>query len=66
MINGTYQISFWAKIKSGTPTLTITGSRSVGSGGFACGPFTPAITVRGLNIPAAAAGAETQGATPPE
>jgi len=65
MINGTYQISFWAKIKSGTPTLTITGSRSVGSGGFACGPFTPTITGSWAQYTINCTGAETQGATPP-
>ncbi|MFC5861113.1 hypothetical protein ACFPT7_02285 [Acidicapsa dinghuensis] len=43
LMNGTYQLSFWAKAASGNPTLSVKASRS-GAGGFSCGPFNPALT----------------------
>lgn len=39
LMNGTYQITFNAKLVSGSPTLTVTASRS-SSNGFTCGPYT--------------------------
>jgi len=43
LLNGTYQLSFWAKAASGTPALTASASR-LSSGGFNCGSFTPKLT----------------------
>jgi hypothetical protein len=43
LVNGTYQLSFWAKAASGTPVLTASASR-LSSGGFNCGSFTPKLT----------------------
>jgi hypothetical protein len=43
LMNGTYQISFWAKLASGTPVLTINAYRP-STGGFNCGTYTPKLT----------------------
>lgn len=43
LMNGTYQISFWAKAASGSPTLSVNALR-LSSGGFNCGTHTPALT----------------------
>ena len=43
LMNGTYQLSFWAKAASGTPTLTVLASR-LSTGGFNCGSYTPKLT----------------------
>jgi hypothetical protein len=43
LINGTYQLSFWAKAASGTPILTASASRGSQSG-FNCGTYKPALT----------------------
>jgi hypothetical protein len=43
LMNGTYQISFWAKAASGNPVLTVTAKR-FSAGGFNCGSFTPQLT----------------------
>jgi hypothetical protein len=43
LMNGTYQLSFWAKAASGSPTLTATASRA-SQGGFSCGTYTPKLT----------------------
>jgi len=43
LMNGTYQLSFWAKLVSGTPVLTASASRG-SQGGFNCGTYTPKLT----------------------
>jgi hypothetical protein len=43
LMNGTYQLSFWAKLASGTPVLTASASRG-SQGGFNCGTYTPKLT----------------------
>lgn len=43
LMNGTYQLSFWAKAASGGPSLTVEASRP-GAGGFSCGPYHPLLT----------------------
>jgi hypothetical protein len=43
LMNGTYQLSFWAKLSSGTPVLTASASRG-SQGGFNCGTYTPKLT----------------------
>jgi hypothetical protein len=43
LMNGTYQLSFWAKAASGTPVLTASASRG-SQGGFSCGSYAPKLT----------------------
>ena len=43
LMNGTYQLSFWAKTASGTPVLTASASRG-SQGGFNCGTYKPTLT----------------------
>jgi hypothetical protein len=43
LMNGSYQLSFWAKTASGTPILTASASRT-SQGGFNCGTYTPKLT----------------------
>ena len=43
LMNGTYQLSFWAKAAAGSPKLTASASRT-SQGGFNCGTYTPQLT----------------------
>lgn len=43
LMNGTYQLSFWAKSAAGTPTLTASVVRG-SQGGVNCGSYTPKLT----------------------
>jgi hypothetical protein len=43
LMNGTYQVSFWAKIAAGSPTLSVSEAR-LSAGGFNCAPQTPKLT----------------------
>jgi hypothetical protein len=43
LMNGTYELSFWAKLAAGTPVLTVSANRT-SSGGFNCGTYTPKLT----------------------
>jgi hypothetical protein len=43
VMNGTYQLTFWAKAASGNPVLTASASRG-SVGGFNCGSYTPTLT----------------------
>jgi LysM repeat protein len=43
LMNGTYQVSFWAKAVSGTPVMTISALRGT-AGGFNCGTYSPKLT----------------------
>lgn len=62
MINGTYQITYWAKIGSGTPTLTVTATRS-SAGGLSCSPTVPPVTSTWTLYTLSCTGTETQGTT---
>jgi LysM repeat protein len=43
LMNGTFQLSFWAKAALGNPVLTASASR-LSSGGFNCGSYAPRLT----------------------
>jgi hypothetical protein len=43
LMKGSYQLSFWAKTASGTPTLTASASRG-SQDGFNCGTYKPTLT----------------------
>lgn len=43
LMNGSYQLTFWAKLAAGTPSLVVSAGRG-SSGGFNCGTFTPTLT----------------------
>lgn len=43
LVNGTYQLSFWAKAASGSPVLSVVANR-LSSAGFNCGKFSPRLT----------------------
>ena len=43
LMNGTYQLSFWAKAAAGTPVMTALARRN-STGGFNCGSYTPKLT----------------------
>ncbi|MGA7831329.1 MAG: chitobiase/beta-hexosaminidase C-terminal domain-containing protein, partial [Terracidiphilus sp.] len=43
LMNGTYQLSFWAKLAAGNPIVTATASRG-SQGGFNCGSYSPKLT----------------------
>jgi hypothetical protein len=64
LMNGTYQISFWAKAAAGSPTLSVSAAR-LSSGGFSCGPFTPALTSTWTQYTYTCKASETQGTTTP-
>jgi len=64
LMNGTYQISFWAKAAAGSPTLSVSASR-LSAGGFNCGSFTPALTSTWTQFTYTCKASETQAATTP-
>jgi len=64
LMNGTYQLSFWAKAASGSPTLTSSASRP-SAGGFNCGSFTPSLTSTWTQYTFTCKASETQAATIP-
>ena len=43
MMNGTYELSFWAKAAAGTPTLSASAMR-LSAGGFNCGTYKPTLS----------------------
>ena len=43
LLNGTYQLTFWAKAASGKPVLTAMAARQ-SAGGMNCGSYTPTLT----------------------
>lgn len=43
LLNGTYRVTFWAKLNAGSPTLTVTANR-LSAGGFNCGKYLPRLT----------------------
>jgi len=63
LMNGTYQLSFWAKLASGTPVLTASASRG-SSGGFNCGTYTPKLTSEWAQYTWTCTAAETPATTP--
>lgn len=64
LMNGTYQISFWAKAAAGSPSLSVSASRT-SAGGFNCGTFTPALTSTWTQFTFNCKAAESQTATTP-
>lgn len=63
LMNGTYQLSFWAKLASGSTTLSIHGSRGA-SGGFSCGNYTPTLTSTWTQFTFTCTASEAAGQTP--
>jgi len=64
LMNGTYQLSFWAKAASGAPTLTAN-ARRISSGGFNCGSFTSKLTGSWAQYKWTCLASETGGGTAP-
>jgi hypothetical protein len=64
LMNGTYQLSFWAKAASGTPVLSVTAQR-LSTGGFNCGTYTPSLTSSWAQYTFTCTASESQGATSP-
>ena len=64
LMNGNYQLSFWAKAASGTPVLTAKASR-LSQGGFNCGSYKPSLTSTWTQYTYACSASESQGATSP-
>ncbi|MGD0098494.1 MAG: hypothetical protein ABSB60_18585, partial [Terracidiphilus sp.] len=63
-MNGTYQLSFWAKAASGTPVLTASASR-MSTGGFNCGTYTPKLSSSWAQYTFNCTASESQGGTSP-
>ncbi|MFC5861893.1 chitobiase/beta-hexosaminidase C-terminal domain-containing protein [Acidicapsa dinghuensis] len=63
LMNGTYQISFWAKAASGTPKLVVSASRQ-SSNGFNCGSYTPTLTSTWTQYTWTCTASETSSTTP--
>jgi hypothetical protein len=64
LMNGTYQLSFWAKLASGTPVLTASAARG-SQGGFNCGTYTPKLTSTWAQYTWNCTASESAGATQP-
>jgi hypothetical protein len=64
LMNGTYQISFWAKTASGSPKLTVSASR-LSAGGFDCGSHVEAINGAWSQYTISCTAAETAKTTTP-
>jgi hypothetical protein len=64
LMNGTYQISFWAKAAIGSPKLSVSAER-LSAGGFKCGAFTPVLTSTWTQYTYNCKASESQAATTP-
>jgi Chitobiase/beta-hexosaminidase C-terminal domain len=64
LMNGTYQLSFWAKAVSGTPVMTISALRG-SAGGFNCGTYTPKLTTSWAQYTWTCTASESAAATTP-
>jgi len=64
LMNGTYQLSFWAKAASGTPVLTASASRG-SQGGFSCGSYAPKLTSSWAQYTYTCTASESAAATTP-
>lgn len=64
LMNGTFELSFWAKTAGGTPTLTVEVKRP-SQGGFYCGSYTPALTSTWTRYSFTCTAAETASGTVP-
>ena len=64
LMNGTYQLSFWAKAASGTPVLTASASRG-SQGGFSCGSYAPKLTSSWAQYTYTCTASESPAATSP-
>jgi hypothetical protein len=62
LMNGTYSLTFWAKIASGAPTLAVNCSRG-SAGGFSTSTFTPSLTSTWTLYTFTFTAAETQSTT---
>ena len=64
LMNGTYQLSFWAKAAAGTPTVVVSALRG-SVGGFNCGTYTPKLTSSWAQYTWTCTASETQAGTTP-
>jgi len=64
LMNGTYQLSFWAKAASGNPTVVISALRG-SAGGFNCGTYTPKLTTSWAQYTWTCTASESAAATTP-
>jgi len=64
LMNGTYQVSFWAKAASGSPVLTVSARRG-STGGFNCGTYTPSLSSTWALYTWNCTASETQATTTP-
>lgn len=62
LMNGTFQISLWAKSASGTPIMSVSASRGA-TGGFNCGTYKPALTSTWTQYTYTCTATESQAAT---
>lgn len=62
LMNGTFQLSVWAKTASGSPTLTLHAHR-LATGGFDCGSNIPTLTSTWTQFTYTCSASETQGTT---
>jgi hypothetical protein len=62
LMNGTYQITFWAKAAAGSPVLNVRALR-LSSGGYNCGTHTPALTSTWEQYTYTCTASETQSGT---
>jgi hypothetical protein len=64
LMNGTYQLSFWAKAAAGSPSLSVTANRT-SAGGFNCGTYMPTLTSTWTQYTYTCKASETQSSTTP-
>ncbi len=64
LMNGAYQLSFWAKLASGTPVLSAS-ARRLSQGGFQCSSYTPNLTSSWAQYTYTCTAAETAASTAP-
>lgn len=62
LMSGSYNLTFWAKIASGTPTLSVSCSRG-SAGGFSTSTFTPSLTSTWAQYNFSFTASETQAST---
>jgi hypothetical protein len=65
LMNGTYQLSFWAKSAGGTPVLSASVARG-SKGGLNCSSFVPKLTGTWTEYTSTCVGTETAAATIPQ
>jgi Chitobiase/beta-hexosaminidase C-terminal domain len=65
LLNGNYEITFWAKVGDGSPKLNISVTRP-SSGGFNCGPYTQSLTSTWTKYTLSCTASESATSTKPE